>query len=657
MSGDRRDPEPEGAASLNGHQARALYAAAVTVRRLLGEIDTHAGPCGSPLERYADDLSPAQKQGLRSFARSAYARMAVALTRLGVPTPGPSGSVRAAVSSALTFAEIALHEVGGGRLRGYGGLAPQAEAGVERMLADVGAALAGVRSFLNATEDRDLAKRIAQLAPTVPERDELAWLEAFIRARGLVGLHASLEALLEQVESGIYEVAIFGRVSAGKSSLINALLGEAVLPVGVQPVTSVPTRLVWAPARALLVRAVDSKDDERRPIDELGDFVSEEGNPGNARRVRRVTVELPVDALRGGVALVDTPGLNALATAGAREAYSYLPRCDLGVLVLDGGGTVEADDVDVARALVDSGIEVVVVISKADRIAESERAALSRYVHDALVLRLGLDVDVRWVSAMGDASSLVETWFEGVLAPRLARASGLAKQSARRKLDALTGLARRAAEGATQDASAPGTSATLDHIGGESARLLETQRRVLESVLPDPRQTTLEVLRSAAATMNRSHSATAGKVLRAALLASAERRCQSLRVAVLETRDRVRALLDDAARAAGVPVDRAVVSVDMTGMPRLALPPDLDRLHLSVPRLTPWREQRIAEWLASEAGGSAEAALRDLDKSLRAWAAVTLGRMRDQLGSQLDPLRAATNPSVTTGTNATDSSC
>ena len=51
----------------------------------------------------------------------------------------------------------------------------------------------------------------------------------------------------------------------------------------------------------------------------------------------RIVVELPSRGCRDGVVLVDTPGLGSLATSGAAETLAYLPRCDLGVVLIDGG--------------------------------------------------------------------------------------------------------------------------------------------------------------------------------------------------------------------------------------------------------------------------------------------------------------------------------
>src|SRR5690606_22157995 len=52
-------------------------------------------------------------------------------------------------------------------------------------------------------------------------------------------------------------VTVIGEFNAGKSSLINALVGEALLPVGVLPTTATVNRLCWAPERSVRVEFAD----------------------------------------------------------------------------------------------------------------------------------------------------------------------------------------------------------------------------------------------------------------------------------------------------------------------------------------------------------------------------------------------------------------
>lgn len=626
------------ASGLNANHARALYAAAVAVDRLLADIEGLAASSDSPFRRFVDDLSPVQKQVLIAFTRAAHVRMVGALARLGVPAPAPSGSARASARTALTFAEVALQEVEPSRLRGYGTLSPEADAAIERMLADLAATLGSVREFLAESAEDDLADRIGRLKDGVPHKSELAQLERTIRERGLVALRRPLQAVVEQVESGTYEIAIFGRVSSGKSSLLNAVIERSVLPVGITPVTSVPTRLVWGAAPGVLVRTRGASEDAHFPVDELGEFVTEERNPGNQKGIARVTVEIPVERLRGGIALVDTPGLGALASSGAREAYAYMPRCDLGVIVVDGGGTFDAEDVELARTLLESGVQIEVVISKADRIGDADRLALAKYVRDQMLGRLGADVHAHWVSSVGADAALARAWFDEVVAPRIARAHELSGESARRKVTTLQALVSRASRGPDRAGDARG-SPLVDLIAGEAARYLEARRKQWEDAMGHSRELALEVVLAAAASLGHAPGTSAEQALEEALLACADRERDRVRLALVEAKGRLRAWIEDAAKAGGVALDPDIVALDLTDMPTIQTPPDLHGLHVERPRFAPYRERRIAEKVAEQAGGAIESALRRFLDQLRSWTRAHFARLGAQFSSQIDPLR------------------
>lgn len=121
---------------------------------------------------------------------------------------------------------------------------------------------------------------------------------------GLVELRPAIAGLLELLDARTFEVALFGRVSSGKSSLINAaVLGAQVLPVGATPITAVPTRVR---AGRDIARAVIQFADGSRKTGTLAlleDFVTEASNPGNRYGVVRATAWLPFAVGRWSLAI------------------------------------------------------------------------------------------------------------------------------------------------------------------------------------------------------------------------------------------------------------------------------------------------------------------------------------------------------------------
>jgi GTP-binding protein EngB required for normal cell division len=178
----------------------------------------------------------------------------------------------------------------------------------------------------------------------------------------------------------VLEIAFFGRVSSGKSSLLNCFLGQPVLPVGVTPVTAVPVRMGHGEEPGAVVHFAGTAP-RRVALPALADYASEEGNPGNEKLVTRVEVSLPSPRLAPGVALVDTPGLGSLATGGAAATLAYLPRCDVGVVLVDAGGSITPDEVGTIESVLAAGARALVLVSKADLVQQpAELDRLVRYV-------------------------------------------------------------------------------------------------------------------------------------------------------------------------------------------------------------------------------------------------------------------------------------
>jgi predicted GTPase len=81
-----------------------------------------------------------------------------------------------------------------------------------------------------------------------------------------VELRPRLSMIVERLESNRFEIAVFGRVSSGKSSLLNHILQTTALPVGVNPITAVPTRLIHGGQALLTVSFADRRVEPLRNL-------------------------------------------------------------------------------------------------------------------------------------------------------------------------------------------------------------------------------------------------------------------------------------------------------------------------------------------------------------------------------------------------------
>jgi len=215
---------------------------------------------------------------------------------------------------------------------------------------------------------------------TVSTLDELLSL-----ATGLLPERAirDLAAARTRVAEDRFNLVVLGEFKRGKSTLINALLGRAVLPTGVIPLTSVVTAISAGNRDRLVIRYGDGREEER-PLTEIADYVTEGRNPGNHLSVELARVELEHELLRDGLELVDTPGVGSIHGHNTAVARDFLPRVDAAICVLDAGQPLSQAErewlLEVARRVP----RLLIVINKIDHLGPADRDVAVHFITTAL---------------------------------------------------------------------------------------------------------------------------------------------------------------------------------------------------------------------------------------------------------------------------------
>jgi ribosome biogenesis GTPase A len=161
-------------------------------------------------------------------------------------------------------------------------------------------------------------------------------------------------------------VACLGQFKRGKSTLLNALVGQPVLPVGVVPVTSVVTILRYGDQPAAMVRFSDGHT-ESIALDTIAMFVDERQNPRNRRHAIVVEVALPSPILRDGLCLVDTPGLGSVHAPNSEATRAFVPRTDVALIVVGPDPPISGAELQLIEEVSREGCELMVVLNKADQ--------------------------------------------------------------------------------------------------------------------------------------------------------------------------------------------------------------------------------------------------------------------------------------------------
>jgi predicted GTPase len=185
-------------------------------------------------------------------------------------------------------------------------------------------------------------------------------------------------ALATRVAEGRFFLVAVGQFKRGKSTLLNALIGEAILPTGVAPVTSAITVMRYGLDRAAVVVF---KDGRRRPIgvDDVPAFVTEARNPENERAVAAVEIFSPTPLLASGMCLVDTPGLGSVFQHNTDATRAFVPHVDAALVVLGIDPPITADELALVIEVSRQVDHLIFVLNKVDRLNADELAEARRF--------------------------------------------------------------------------------------------------------------------------------------------------------------------------------------------------------------------------------------------------------------------------------------
>ena len=194
-------------------------------------------------------------------------------------------------------------------------------------------------------------------------------------------------ALAARVSEGRFYLACIGQFKRGKSTLINALIGEPVLPVGFIPVTAVPTVIRFGVHPRARVQGRDGSWQEIA-VSDLNQYVSEEHNPENTKGVTGVEVFVPSALLSTGMCLVDTPGLGSVFTGNTAATQAFIPHIDAALVVVGADPPLAGEELALVEAVGRQVQNLIMVLNKADRTTDAERAAAVGFTQKVLEKRL-----------------------------------------------------------------------------------------------------------------------------------------------------------------------------------------------------------------------------------------------------------------------------
>ena len=214
----------------------------------------------------------------------------------------------------------------------------------------------------------------------LPIVDVVRTVGALAASTGRADLAERLAQTQARLRDPGVRVIVVGEFKQGKSKLINALVNAPVCPVDDDIATSVPMTVGYGDTpSAWVLEQPDGTSPgsptrplERReiPLEEVADYVSESGDLERRRNILSAEVLLPREILKGGLKLVDSPGVGGLESSNALATLSALSSAHAVLLVSDASQEYTEPEVQFLRYAMRISPNVAAVLAKTDLYSE-----------------------------------------------------------------------------------------------------------------------------------------------------------------------------------------------------------------------------------------------------------------------------------------------
>lgn len=140
-------------------------------------------------------------------------------------------------------------------------------------------------------------------------------------------------------------IPVLGLQGMGKSTLINSILSENILPNDADETTCVPVEVKYGKDEKALVHFKDSKEAiEAFTRQDLNEYVSNEYNPGNEKKVSHIVLYRNIDILKNGVTIVDLPGVGSLTKENQDTTMRYIKNLCTAIFVIPTTPTIRRSE-------------------------------------------------------------------------------------------------------------------------------------------------------------------------------------------------------------------------------------------------------------------------------------------------------------------------
>lgn len=198
---------------------------------------------------------------------------------------------------------------------------------------------------------------------------QIASISSYVAKFSTQTTQKELQTVIDTLQREQFEVMVVGEFSNGKSTFINALLKNEVLPHSNVPTTALLNKIYYAKQPTFAVHYSNGKQ-EPLTKEQFDTFVSEDKQQmdGIASKIRQtlsaakatpthLEVGYPTELCRNNVVLIDSPGTNDMDEARVKITDEYIPRSDAAIFVLNANKIFSASEKAFLHRIMDADIK------------------------------------------------------------------------------------------------------------------------------------------------------------------------------------------------------------------------------------------------------------------------------------------------------------
>lgn len=180
--------------------------------------------------------------------------------------------------------------------------------------------------------------------------------------------------LRDDIANDFYTVVVLGEFKRGKSTFINALLGENLLPSDILPETATINALIYSTKPQLAVVMNDGSEKLGEATNNYLKQFSARGDQEYINKIKYIKIGHNADILSHNIVVVDTPGVSDINEQRCEVTYRFIPKANVVLFMLDANSPLKKTEKEfIEERLLKAGIDnIIFIINKYDCVDEEE---------------------------------------------------------------------------------------------------------------------------------------------------------------------------------------------------------------------------------------------------------------------------------------------